>query len=451
MPLSAALTQLQQMQTRKRSGHVTQYIGLVIEAVCLQVFIGEICEVFPINRDDSVKAEVVGFKENRVLLMPYRKIRGVTMGSEVVATGEMASTYVGDDLLGRVVDAFVQPLDEGEPLTGSEYYPLYQEPINPLDRAKIAEPVETGIRAIDHFITLGKGQRVGIFAGSGVGKSSLLTSICQNINTDINVIALIGERGREVQEFVEQTLKDERMKNTVVIVATAEQPPLVRAHAVYSSIAIAEYFSNQGKQVLFTMDSVTRFAMALREIGLAIGEPPTVKGYTTSVFSQIPTIVERCGNFKHGGSITALFNVLVEGDDFNDPIVDTIRAIVDGHIVLTRELAERGHFPAINVLKSTSRLFNTLNVDEQIQAVKQIRTTLSQYQDSKELIEIGAVSQDENDQLSTLIARYQEVEKFLCQKMTEKGEFSKDKVLLQQLAVIAVNDSVIKGINKHVS
>lgn len=419
------------MPNRVRRGNVLQSIGLVIEATCPGVFVGELCQIHPIQGDKTLLAEVVGFKQGKVLLMPYEKIRGIGHGSLVEASGEVAVARVGDQLLGRVVDAFGEPLDGGGSLDLNEHLPIYRQPINPLARKRIDTVVPTGIKAIDTFVTLGKGQRIGLFAGSGVGKSTLLSSICKNLEDQINVIALIGERGREVEEFVNDTLGPEGLKKSIVIAATAEQPPLVRAHAVYSACAIAEYFSNKGVNVLFTMDSITRFAMALREVGLAIGEPPTSKGYTTSVFAAIPDIVERCGHFNDRGAITAIFTILVEGDDFNDPVVDALRAILDGHIVLTRELAERGHYPAIDVLKSTSRLFNRLNSNDhsndhnndhgkdKVALIRQGKAILAKYQDSRELIEMGAFGQgafgQEGSTQNQLVNHWQQLMDFLSQ------------------------------------
>lgn len=412
------LNAISQIKTRTRHGSVLQSIGLVIEATCPAAFVGELCEIQPVEGHKAVLAEVVGFKPGKVLLMPYEKVRGISHGSLVVAMGQVATARVSEKLLGRVVDAFGEPLDHKGPLEHTDQLSIYREPINPLARKRIESVVPTGIKAIDTFVTLGKGQRIGLFAGSGVGKSTLLSSICKNQDNQVNVIALIGERGREVEEFVHDTLGPEGLKNSVVIAATAEQPPLVRAHAVYSACAIAEYFSNKGIDVMFTMDSITRFAMALREVGLAIGEPPTTRGYTTSVFAAIPDIVERCGNFNHRGAITAIFSILVEGDDFNDPVVDALRAILDGHIVLTRELAERGHYPAIDVLKSTSRLFNRLNDQSKRELIRQCKQVLAKYEDSRELIEIGAFNKDNQTQ-TQLVHQWNKITECLLQPADE--------------------------------
>lgn len=409
---------------RQHQGTVLQSIGLVIDAHCPGVFVGELCEVITKHGDEKILCEVVGFKEDRVLLMPYEKPRGITLGSKVKALGKVASVNVGDEFLGRVVDAFGEPIDDGPAINFQKEVSLYKEPINPLKRKNIQNVFSTGIKAIDSCLTLGKGQRVGVFAGSGVGKSSLLASICKSsvTNQQINIIALIGERGREVEEFISETLGKDGIKNSIVIAATAEQPPLVRAHAVYSAIAMAEHFSEQGKDVFFTLDSMTRFAMALREVGLAIGEPPTIKGYTTSVFSAIPSIVERCGEFKSRGAITAIFTVLVEGDDFNDPIVDTLRAILDGHIVLTRKLAEKFHYPAIDILQSVSRLFNSLSTDSQKRTVAKVRLALSNYEENKELLELGMLDGDQ-EYINALKSNYKLISSFLQQELNISSSY----------------------------
>ncbi|NTS77383.1 FliI/YscN family ATPase [Catenovulum sp. SM1970] len=415
----------------KRHGKVIQTKGMVIEATCPDTYIGEICEIHPKFGRQTVITEVVAIKENRVLLMPYQKIKGISQGSLVNATGNMAMAKVGKGLLGRVIDAFGEPLDSKGNIQGYKDYPLYQEPINPMSRSPITAPIDTGIKAIDNFITFGRGQRIGLFAGSGVGKSTLLSTVSNNLSEDINVIALIGERGREVEEFVNASLGEKGMENSVVIAATAEQPPLIRAHAVYNAMAIAEYFSKQGKNVLFILDSITRFALALREIGLSIGEPPTVKGFTPSVFSEIPSIIERCGMFKGRGAISAIFSVLVEGDDFNDPVVDCVRAILDGHIVLTRELADRNHYPAIDVLKSVSRLFRQLNNHSHLENVGKAKSALTNYIDNKELIDMGAMS--DTDKSEAIVEKWLELEAFLKQTPDDLLSVDQSKKMLMQM------------------
>ena len=424
-------TAISKLSLHSRKGIVVQSIGIVVEALCPQVFVGELCRIHLANGADAILAEVVGFKEERILLMPFQRVKGISYGCVVEALDKTNSIKVSDSLIGRVIDAFGEPIDDlGDINHGTEVHTQYS-PINPLARKRINKPIETGIKAIDSFITIGKGQRMGLFAGSGVGKSTLLSSLCRNVKDEVNVIALIGERGREVEEFVHETLGPEGLKNSIVICATAEQPPLVRIHAAYAACAIAEHFSNKGKDVLFTMDSITRFAMALREVGLAIGEPPTTKGYTTSVFSKIPEIVERCGDFKDKGAITAIFTVLVESGDFNDPIVDALRAILDGHIVLTRDLAEKGHYPAIDVLKSTSRLFNRFNDVQEQKTINKCKNTLARYDESKELIEISAL--DSDDKENSLLTLSNKVNEFLQQPVDTFFKMKDSKALIKSL------------------
>lgn len=410
---------ISQFEPTRRSGQVLQYVGLVIEASGPDVFLGEYCQVYPKGMGEPISAEVVGFKDGKVLLMPFGRVNGVSLGSEVVATGRSASVPVGSELLGRVVDAFGKPLDGGPAIATEAHFPLTKEPINPLTRDTINTPIDTGVRAIDSMLTIGKGQRIGLFSGSGVGKSTLLGMLGRNINVDINVIALIGERGREVVDFISDVLGPEGMKKSIVVVATSDQPALVRTHAVYTATAISEYFAQQGNDVLLMMDSVTRFAMAQREIGLAIGEPPTARGYTPSIFSMLPAIVERCGNFKDGGSITSLYTVLVEGDDFNEPIADTMRSILDGHIVLTRELANRGHYPAIDVLKSKSRLMDKLVSKSHMEKCNNLSKSLADYEASRDLIEIGAYQSGKNPALDKTIGEVPRINQFLQQDASE--------------------------------
>lgn len=398
----------------RRTGRVTQFFGLVVESRGPDVFLGELCEIYSRGQGTPIVAEAVGLKEGNVLLMPYGDVRGVSLGSEVIATGRTAHVPVGRSLLGRVIDAFGNPLD-GRPLqTPETEYPLYPSPINPLGRARIEDVLETGVKAIDTMLTLGRGQRMGIFAGSGVGKSTLLGMIARNMNADVNVIALVGERGREVRDFIEENLGPAGLQRSVVVVATSDQPALVRSHAALAATAIAEYFRDHGLHVVLTMDSVTRFAMAQREIGLAIGEPPTARGYTPSVFAILPRLLERGGSTSEG-SITAIYTVLVEGDDINDPISDSVRAILDGHIILSRTIATQGHYPAIDILNSTSRLLpDLLNADE-LKLVQDAIAVMSTYGKSREMVEIGAYRSGTNPKLDNAILLMPEIEQFLRQ------------------------------------
>jgi flagellum-specific ATP synthase len=403
----------------RRTGRVSQFFGLVVESAGPDVFLGELCEIYSRLHGSPISAEVVGLKDGKVLLMPYGELRGISLGSEVIATGRPVHIPIGAELLGRVVDAFGSPLD-GKPLPHVDArYPIYAEPINPLTRTRITEILETGVRAIDSLLTLGRGQRIGIFSGSGVGKSTLLGMIARNMNADVNVIALVGERGREVREFVEKILGEEGLKRSVVVVATSDQPALVRSRAALTATAIAEYFRDHGQDVVLTMDSVTRFAMAQREIGLSIGEPPTSRGYTPSVFAALPKLLERGGTAESGGSITAFYTVLVEGDDLNDPIADSIRAILDGHIVLSRDLANRGHYPAIDILHSISRLLPDLAARDELDTVHRTVSMLSVYSSSKDLIEVGAYRAGTNQKLDKAIQLLPDLEKYLCQEPTE--------------------------------
>ncbi|MBL4606788.1 MAG: FliI/YscN family ATPase [Pseudomonadales bacterium] len=417
-------------ETIQRNGRVLQFYGLVLEASGPDVFLGEICEIYTPQALKPVLAEVVGFRDGHVLMMPYGNLSGIHVGSEIVATGRAASLRVGEHLLGRVVDAFGRPMDGKAFDSLGEEYPLYPEPINPLDRQRITEQFTTGIRSIDTMLSIGVGQRVGLFAGSGVGKSTLLGQIAQASNADVNVIALIGERGREVLDFVVENLGEEGLKNSIIVVAGADQPALVRVHAAYAATTVAEYFKNQGKKVFLAMDSITRFAMAQREIGLAIGEPPTARGYTPSAFAQIPKLVERAGNFRDSGSITAVYTVLVEGDDFNEPVSDTTRAILDGHIVLSRKIATRGRYPAIDLLESVSRLHRQITTKENQALVDQALKHLSLYNESKDLIELGAYKEGSNRALDSAIAFYSKFELAITQATPEKNA---EKVLQKWL------------------
>ncbi len=413
--MQRCLAAVKQADFMQRTGRVTQFFGLVIESLGPDVFVGEICEIYSRAHGMPVAAEVLGLKDGKVLLMPYEELRGISLGSEVIATGRTAYTLVGEELLGRVIDAFGQPLD-GRPLTRPVHqYPLHPDPINPLKRARIREVLETGVRVIDGLLTLGRGQRVGIFAGSGVGKSTLLGMIGRNMNADVNVIALVGERGREVREFIEEILGPEGLKRSVVVVAASDQPALVRVRAAHAATAIAEYFRDQGLDVVLTMDSVTRYAMARREIGLSIGEPPTARGYTPSVFAALPKLLERGGAHESGGSITAFYTILVEGDDLNDPIADAVRSILDGHISLSRALVNRGHYPAVDPLNSISRLLRDLASDEDLASVKHVLKVLSVYEASRDLIDVGAYRAGINPDLDQAIRLAPQLERFLTQ------------------------------------
>lgn len=402
--MQAYLQAVQRAQLVCRRGHVLRVSGQSIEAAGPDATIGEVCEIQVEGQDAALLAEVVGVKPGRVVLMPYGDTRGIGAGSAIVATGQPPGMRVGPGLLGRVLDAFGAPLDGGPAPLTTEVRSLYAPPINPLTRPRITQLLETGVRAIDGLLPIGRGQRMGIFAGSGVGKSTLLGMLARDVQADINVIALIGERGREVREFVEKNLGAEGLKRSVVIVATSDQPALLRTRAAHAATAIAEYFRDQGKQVLLMMDSITRFAMARREIGLAGGEPPTARGYTPSVFAEVPALCERCGTTDSGGAITALYTVLVEGDDFNEPISDIVRATLDGHIMLSRELAHEGHFPAIDVLQSSSRLASELTSAEERQSMSAAVELLANYERNRQMVEMGAYRTGSNAAIDRAIA-----------------------------------------------
>lgn len=428
--LSGAIESVRLAETMVPRGKVLQVVGMVVEASGPTVPLGDICLVYPEREHDrtrfSVPCEVVGFRAGRILLMPYGDIRGVHPGSSVVATRSQSVCTVGDGLLGRVVDGAGHIIDDGPPIENLVKYPLYGRELNPIKRGRINKPIATGIKAIDGLLTLGKGQRMGIFAGSGVGKSVLLGMIARNTSADINVIGLIGERGREVLEFIERDLGEEGLKRSVVVVSTSEKSPLVKARGALVATAIAEYFRDQGNDVLLLMDSVTRFAMALREVGLAVGEPPTTKGYTPSVFSAMPKLLERAGMGENGvGSITGLYTVLVEGDDMNEPVSDTVRSILDGHIVLSRDLAARNHYPAIDVMSSTSRLMTEVADKAHKRVAAHFRRYMAAYREAEDLINIGAYQNGSNSEIDRAIALRKEMLLFLRQGLEETWPFAR--------------------------
>lgn len=394
-------------------GKVTQVVGLVIEGYCPDTSVGAICEIKPVE-GAPIPAEVVGFRNNKTLLMPLGELRGVGLDSLISVRRDNASLGVGPLMLGRVIDGLGNPIDDKGPINSEEEYPIYALPVNPMSRPPIRKPLDLGIRSINGLLTCGQGQRVGIMAGSGVGKSTLLGMIARYTEADVNVIALIGERGRELREFIEKDLQEQGLKKSVVVVATSDQPPLVRMRGAYIATTIAEYFKNQGKKVLLMMDSATRFAMAMREVGLAIGEPPTTKGYTPSVFAALPKLLERTGNFPEG-SITALYTVLVEGDDFNEPISDAMRSILDGHIVLSRDMASRAIYPPIDVLASSSRVMTDVASKEHLEVASKFKEVLATYRQSEDLINIGAYKSGSNPGIDYAVAHSAEMQSFMKQ------------------------------------
>ena len=413
----------------KYNGKIVRIVGLTVESIGPDAFLGEVCEVDLESR--KALCEVVGFKDGRVLLMPLENISGAKHGTLVFGTSRQLDVAVGEDMLGRILDGLGRPID-GRPLTTSKRYPLLRNAPHPLKRMRITESLPVGVRAIDGFITIGKGQRIGIFAGSGVGKSTLLGMIARNTIADINVIALIGERGREVREFIEKDL-GEGLKRSIVVVSTSDQPALLRAKALYTATSIAEFFRDLGYNVLLMVDSLTRWAMAQREIGLAIGEPPTSRGYPPSVFAGLPSILERAGN-SDKGSITGIYTVLVEADDFNEPISDTVRSIVDGHIVLSRRLAELNHYPAIDVLASISRLMIDVVSEEHLKASRTLRSLMAAYQEAKDLIDVGAYKPGSNELIDKAIKMKSLLDAFLKQDIGEKPSFEETVSTLVKLA-----------------
>lgn len=429
------LSSLPQRDFRRVAGRVSRVSSLVVEASGPSVAVGELCHIESHGKQTTqCLAEVVGLRDHTVLLMPFGETRGIGVDSEVIGTGHSVAIQVGPGMLGRVVDPFGRPLD-GRPLkSDGPQCNLRGDHRNPLSRRKISQPFETGLRAIDGFLPIGKGQRVGIFAGSGVGKSTLLGMIARDSKCDVNVIALIGERGREVNEFLEKTLGPKGLARSVVVVATSDQPALVRELAAHTATAIAEYFCGEGKDVLLIMDSVTRFAMAHREIGLAVGEPATARGYTPSAFAALPRLLERAGIFENSGSITGIYTVLVEGDDLHEPVSDNMRAILDGHIVLSRDLANHGHYPSIDLLKSISRLATDLWSSPERGVVQKALKMLSIRERHRDMIEIGAYRNGSNPELDQAIAAYPALEKFLVQGPEERQTRTE---VFQRLSAIA--------------
>lgn len=404
------------------SGRVAQAVGIVIEGYGPMTSVGELCEVTREDGGESILAEVVGFRGDRVLLMPLGEMRGIGPGSRLLMKGHCASVPVGPQLLGRVLDGLGAPLDGKGPLVTERQYPLYAAPLNPLQRARIAKPLDLGVRAINACLTCGLGQKVGIFASAGVGKSVLLGMMSRYTRADVNVIALIGERGREVNEFLERDLTPAALQRSVVIVATSDQPPLVRLRGALIATAIAEYFRDCGKQVLLMMDSLTRLAHSQREVGLAIGEPPTTKGYTPSVFTFLPKLLERVGTGPGAGTITGLYTVLMDGEELSDPIAETVRSILDGHIVLSRQLAARNHFPAIDMLNSTSRVMKDIVSREHYAAARSMVELMARYQQSEDLILLGAYKAGTNKALDRAVSAQDGINAFLRQDNEQQAE-----------------------------
>ncbi|NWF84385.1 MAG: FliI/YscN family ATPase [Bryobacteraceae bacterium] len=419
MNAARLLQTLDQLEPVRLQGRVNRVAGLLVESTGPAVALGDFCEIVT-RRSGRVRTQVVGFRDGRVLSMPLEETSGLEDGDVIVARRRDSRLAVGAALLGRVIDGFGQPVDGGPPIEPEAYYDLFAAPPGPLERTPIRAPLCTGIRAIDALLTCGRGQRIGIFGGSGVGKSTLLGSMVKNHDADVGVVALIGERNREVRDFIEHELGHEGMKKTVMVVATSDRPSPLRVRACFVALAVAEFFRDQGKNVLLVADSVTRLAMAQREIGLAAGEPPSQKGYTPSVFQMLPRIFERAGSFRQA-SITAFFTVLVEGDDLNEPIADAVRGILDGHIVLSRNLGQIGHYPAIDVLQSVSRLASRLNSPEHAEAARRMRETLAILQSSEDLLRIGAYTAGGNPKLDQALQIEEAIKSFLRQRPDESN------------------------------
>ncbi len=430
--IEGLLRKVQETRVVRSHGRVIQLIGLVIESEGPLAGVGELCRIESARHDGYTLAEVVGFRNNHVLLMPLGETYGIHPGSEVVALGTSLSVPVGESLKGRVIGGLGNPLDEKGPIEADAEIALNMKPPHPLKRQRITQAFRTGIKAIDAFTPVGRGQRMGIFAGSGVGKSTLLGMIASQAEADVNVIALIGERGREVREFLEKDLDEAGRRKSVVVVVTSDQPAIARLKGAFVAMSIAEHFRDKGQNVLLMMDSVTRFAMAQREIGLAVGEPPATKGYTPSVFSLLPQLLERAGSGERG-SITGLFTVLVEADDMNDPIADAVRSILDGHIVLTRELATQNHYPAIDVLESVSRLNRDLTTPEQQQLASRARESLAVYRKNQDLINIGAYPAGANPAIDLSIQLQAPLKSFLRQPVADGFSIPQSWSLLSEV------------------
>lgn len=419
VPLQAQAV-VENAQEIRSEGRVLNILGTVIESRGPNVTIGEQCDIIGANRRQRIRAEVIGFKDNRVLMMPLGEKHGIGPGSRIIAHGQPFIIHASEQLLGRILDGLGRPIDDKGSIYGGEAVSIHNTPNNPMQRRPVEVPLYTGVKAIDGLLTCGKGGRMGIFAGSGVGKSTLLGMMARNTSADINVIALIGERGREVREFIENDLGPEGLQRSVVIAVTSDESPVLRIHGAKLAASVAEYFARQGKDVLFMMDSVTRFAMAQREIGLAVGEPPTTKGYTPSTFAELPKLLERSGNFNQQGSITGFYTVLVEGDDLDEPVSDHVRSILDGHIVLSRSLFSQNHFPAIDILPSISRLSKQVCSPEQSRWGGLIRDHLAAFAEAQDLINIGAYVQGSNPKIDRAMAVIEDIRAFLKQRINEK-------------------------------
>ena len=424
---------IQQTDLRTHEGKINKIVGMTLEATGLKCSIGDLCTIHIDKGQNDVVSEVVGITENKVFLMPFQQVQGIGYGCTVTTKGEKLTVPVSDALIGRTIDPLGNPIDGGPALPRGYAMPITKNPENPMARPPITEVMELGVKAIDGLLTIGKGQRIGIFAGSGVGKSTLMGMIARNVRADVNVIALVGERGREVVEFIERDLGPEGITRSVLVVATSDQPALMRLKCAHTATAIAEYFKDQGLDVLLMMDSLTRFAMAQREIGLSTGEAPVARGYTPSIYYELPKLLERSGNFRNG-SITGIYTVLVEGDDTNEPIADTVRSIIDGHIILSRKIAAKNHYPAIDVLNSLSRLMSGIADREHKDAANKLRSMLAIYKENEDLISIGAYKPGNNPELDDALEHMKKINDFLVQKVDEPSDFDETlKTLIESV------------------
>ncbi|MGA1868784.1 MAG: FliI/YscN family ATPase [bacterium] len=420
MDLNMLTNHLNEFNPIRTYGQVTNVVGLIIEGLSPGALVGARCDIYPSSGKKKIRAEVIGFKENRILMMPLENAIGITPGSTIALRNYQDTIGVGNHLLGRVIDGLGRPIDNKGPIKYEKRYSIYKSPLNPLNRKRITSPLDVGIKAINGLLTLGKGQKAGIFAGSGVGKSILLGMITRNTHADINVIALIGERGREVREFIEKELSEEALKKSVIVAVTSDHSPLLKLRGAFIATSIAEFFRDQGKDVLFMMDSLSRFAMAQREIGLAAGEPPTSKGYTPSIFNMLARLLERTGTSENSGSITGLYTILVEGDDLTEPVADTTRSILDGHIVLSRELADKNLYPAIDILSSVSRVMNDIIDDEHKIVARKIKQSIAMYRKIEDMLNIGVYQKGTDPHIDTTIELFDKINEFMYQDIAEK-------------------------------
>ncbi len=446
IPYDLYARRIDEISTIKHSGRVVKIVGLIVESEGPAVSINDLCQIENIETGKKIKAEVIGFRDNRILLMPLGSVSGITPGAVVISTGEQLRVGVGEELIGRVIDGLGHPIDGKGPINCSTTRTIDSEPIPAMTRKRITEPLRTGISAVDIMASIGQGQRLGVFSGSGVGKSVMIGMMARGSSADINIIALVGERGREIREFIEKDLGPEGLKRSIVVAVTSDQPGLIRVKGAMTATAIAEHFRDQGKNVMLLMDSITRIAIAQREIGLAAGEPPATKGYTPSAFAMLPKILERAGT-NDKGSITGLYSVLVEGDDFNEPISDAVRSILDGHVTLSRKLASHNQYPAVDVLDSISRLMLDISTPEHIELAGRVREIIATYRESEDLINIGAYVKGSSQKIDYAISKIDQINKFFRQGIREERDFDES---LSSLAEIISDSAPVGESNEEV-